>query len=123
MKAMITVSDIHTFQTMKRQRQQAGIDAVLERCYKQIRKTVSLDAKSTSCVLEIPEFVLGKAIFDLGDCVVFVKQKLEQSGYRVLYVFPRILLVSWTKPEPSETAKQLFDVKPSGKKVLSLGAL
>jgi hypothetical protein len=119
---MITVKDIHTLQTMKRHKQQTGIDAVLERCYKQIRRTVSLEPKSTSCVLEIPEFILGKAIYDLGECIVFVKQKLELSGYRILYVFPRILLVSWTQPERPllEDPKQLFDVKPSGKKVMSL---
>jgi hypothetical protein len=105
--------------------QQKGIDAVVERCYNKIKNVLKTKARVSSCVLEVPEFVIGYPIYELGECIVFVKRHMEGNGYKVTYLFPRLLIVSWA--DAIERSKMLtdmstssFNVKPSGKVVLSL---
>ena len=107
--------------------QQRGIDRVVTRCYGTIRAVTKGHNAASSCVYEVPEFVLGCPVYDLTDCILFVKRHLESNGYKVYYIFPRILIVSWESAiesgrllaAPSVDACQ-FNVKPSGKVVLSL---
>lgn len=122
----ISAKDIRDMHARRRQLQQRGIDVVVDRAYNRIRRTLGVNAHATSCMIEVPEFVVGHPLYDMGDCIVFVKRHLEASGFRVMYVFPRLLVVSWghavegarALPGPAHLAT--FDFKPSGKVVMSL---
>ena len=118
---LIRSDDIRDMHARRKTIQQRGIDAVVNRCYSKIKATLRSNSSSTSCVLEIPEFVFGYPLYDLTDCVLFAKRHLESNGYKVSYFFPRMLVASWA--EAVKTA--LFDpasinFKKSGKAVLSL---
>ena len=117
---MIQVQDIQNMQRKRRAMQQRGIDIVLARCYRTIESVTKTRPLADSCVFEVPEFVLGSPIYDLTECILFVKHNLEDNGFKVYYVFPRSLVVSWESAMKNISVQTQFDVKPSGKVVLSL---
>jgi hypothetical protein len=43
----------------------------------------------------VPEWQPGCPRFDVQDCIIYVVWHLRQSGFKVLYVSPNRLLVSW----------------------------
>ena len=91
----IHASEISDMYHRKRTFAQKGIDAVLERCYTKIRLAVRSRSTSSSCVFEIPEFLFGYPMYDLTECVLYVKRHLETNAFKVSYFFPRLLVVSW----------------------------
>ena len=122
---MIRADDIRDMHARRRLFQQKGIDAVVKRCNNKIKSVIDTRTNASSCVLEVPEFLLGFPIYDLTDCILFVKHHLETSGFKVFYIFPRLLIVSWESAIANgrllcDTSTSKFDVKPSGKVVLSL---
>ncbi len=114
----LNTEEIRNMQARRRVMYQGGIDAVVDKCYHKIRAVVSTNRRTTSCILELPEFVIGYAMYDFTECVIHVKRHLESSGYHVTYIFPRMLVVSWE--DHRESALMLTaELKPSGKVALS----
>jgi hypothetical protein len=119
----IKTDDIRRLRSQSRVFQQDGIDAVVDKCYQRVRSVINSDRRSTSCVFDVPEFVLGQPIYDFTDCVIQVKRHMEGSGFKVTYVFPRILVVSWSHTLGNEDQRRItaadFAVKKSGTLMLS----
>lgn len=44
---------------------------------------------------DVPEWQPGCPRFDVKDCVLYIVWNLRQSGFKVLYVSPNRLLISW----------------------------
>lgn len=82
---------------------QAKLDAVRLQVYNRILTTVhqkikshSTRANSTQMIsYEIPEWQPGCPSFDVKDCILYIVWNLRHSGFKVLYVSPNRLLISW----------------------------
>ncbi len=44
---------------------------------------------------DIPEWQPGCPSFDVKDCILYIVWNLRHSGFKVLYVSPNRLLISW----------------------------
>lgn len=44
---------------------------------------------------EVPEFLIGKPVYKLNDCIKFIIISLSNRGFSIKYFFPRVLYVSW----------------------------
>lgn len=44
---------------------------------------------------EVPEWQPGCPRFDVKDCILYIVWNLRHSGFKVLYVSPNRLLISW----------------------------
>jgi hypothetical protein len=44
---------------------------------------------------EVPEFIIGKPVYKLNDCIKFIIISLSNRGFSIKYFFPRVLYVSW----------------------------
>lgn len=120
---LIRADEIRDIHNRKKTYQQKGIDAVINRCYTKIRSNVKANPRSSSCVLEIPEYLFGYPLYDLTECVLSTKRHLESNGYRVSYFFPRMLVASWADAIATGSTpinKSAMNFKKSGKAVLSL---
>lgn len=82
---------------------------VLRMCIKQIIKCA--DMEQTECAFEVPEVVLGLPTYDIGAAVAYVQDHLRAKGFQIVYIFPRVLIISWRKkeavPTTSSTRKPL----------------
>lgn len=86
------------------------MDHVLKLCVRHIMKTADLEY--TECAYEIPEIVLGLPLYDIGNVVSYLREKLLERGFRVAYIFPRVLIISWRnqKTERNLHAQQIFPI-------------
>ena len=82
---------------------QARLDAIRLQVYNRILTTVhqkikahSTRANSTQMIShDIPEWQPGCPSFDVKDCILYIVWNLRHSGFKVLYVSPNRLLISW----------------------------
>lgn len=83
--------------------EQAKIDAVRLQVYNRILANVHQKIRSTSGLpnspqmtnYDVPEWQPGCPRFDVKDCILYIVWNLRNSGFRVLYISPNRLLISW----------------------------
>ena len=82
---------------------QARLDALRLDVYNRILRTVHQKIKATSTLpsspqmthFDVPEWQPGCPRFDVKDCILYVVWNLRSTGFRVIYVSPNRLLISW----------------------------
>ena len=82
---------------------QARLDALRLDVYNRILRTVHQKIKATSTLpsspqmthFDVPEWQPGCPRFDVKDCILYMVWNLRSTGFRVIYVSPNRLLISW----------------------------
>jgi len=82
---------------------QARLDALRLAVYNRILSSVHQKIKATSTLpwspqmthFDVPEWQPGCPRFDVKDCILYVVWNLRSSGFRVVYVSPNRLIISW----------------------------
>ena len=82
---------------------QARLDALRLDVYNRILRGVHQKIKATSTLpsspqmthFDVPEWQPGCPRFDVKDCILYIVWNLRSAGFRVLYVSPNRLLISW----------------------------
>lgn len=83
--------------------EQAKMDAIRLQVYNRILGTVHQKIKAHSTLpnsdqmtnFDVPEWQPGCPRFDVKDCILYIVWNLRHSGFKVLYVSPNRLLISW----------------------------
>lgn len=83
--------------------EQAKLDEIRLQVYNRILGTVHQKIKAHSTVpnadqmtsFDVPEWQPGCPRFDVKDCILYIVWNLRHSGFKVLYVSPNRLLISW----------------------------
>jgi len=83
--------------------EQAKLDAIRLQVYNRILGTVHQKIKAHSSIpnsdqmtnFDVPEWQPGCPRFDVKDCILYIVWNLRHSGFKVLYVSPNRLLISW----------------------------
>jgi hypothetical protein len=120
---MFTIYDIIDNKKKRESRKLEIFTHILENCCKVIKKCDEI--RVTHCVFEVPEYVFGYPLYNLNDCIVFLLQELTKGGFKVQYLFPHTLIISWhipTKPPAAimHNKKDGKTVKKNGKLAISL---
>jgi len=82
---------------------QAKLDEMRLQVYNRILTAVHQKIKSTSTLpnstqmtnFDVPEWQPGCPRFDVKDCILYIVWNLRHSGFKVLYISPNRLLISW----------------------------
>jgi hypothetical protein len=68
---------------------------ILGTVHQKIRMTSTLPTSPQMTSFNVPEWHPGCPSFDVKDCILYIVWQLRNSGFRVLYVSPNRLLISW----------------------------
>ena len=82
---------------------QSKLDAMRLQVYNRILTGVHQKIKSTSTLpnstqmtsYDVPDWQPGCPRFDVKDCILYIVWNLRHQGFKVLYVSPNRLLISW----------------------------
>ena len=84
-----------------KQRKEKSMERVLELCMRHITKSTNM--QQTSCMFDIPEFMIGYPIYNLNDCIAYVYHDLTARGFKIVYLFPKVFIISWDMTEQEIT--------------------
>lgn len=93
MQGHVTALELQRSISRRKDKDVQGHTVVLSRCYGKLKRVAGIN--ETSCIFEIPEFVIGVPPFEMSKAVTHVIKSLERNGYEVAYMFPRALFISW----------------------------
>jgi hypothetical protein len=68
---------------------------ILSTVHQKIKSHSTLPNSSQMTSFDVPEWQPGCPRFDVKDCILYIVWNLRHSGFKVLYVSPNRLLISW----------------------------
>ena len=68
-------------------------DSILKKCHSRILYNSNL--QRTYCFYQIPEFVIGTPLYDIGELRNYVMNSLKTNGFDILYIEPNWLFIYW----------------------------
>jgi hypothetical protein len=68
---------------------------ILGTVHQKIRATSTLPSSPQMTYFDVPEWQPGCPRFDVKDCILYIVWQLRHSGFRVMYVSPNRLIISW----------------------------
>ena len=87
---------------------------ILNRIHNRINVT-SRSKKDQHIFFTVPEYIFGEPLYDKGECIGYLVVKLEENGFKVEYIHPCTLFVSWKHHIPSYVRTQFK--KQTGKAI------
>jgi len=70
---------------------------VINKCVEKIVYT-NRHTDKTYIIFEIPKILIGYPNYDMKSCILFVINKLSQSGYMIEFIEPFYLYIDWGSP-------------------------
>ena len=61
---------------------------------------------------EVPEFLIGKPLYKLNDCIKFIIFSLSERGFSIKFHFPRVLYVSWENIKNNSPKRVMLPLPP-----------
>lgn len=89
----INIFDLHKNINEKKNKRHNSFQNVLTQCHNRITRCA--ENELYDCYYEIPEFIIGIPLYNLTDCVKYIYNHLQENGFNVRYIFPKMLFISW----------------------------
>jgi hypothetical protein len=86
-----------------------SFDKVFEICTNKI--LTASQKELLKMYFDVPEYVFGLPVYNINNCVIYLKEKLEMNGFYVIYYFPKILYISWDLHEVNKNNTRLLEEK------------
>ena len=79
---------------------------ILELCYQKILNN-NKKYNDYMCTFIVPNVVFGLPLYNLGDCVTFIMDRLIQKGFEIYFAPPTTIHISW-KPKNQQNHDNLY---------------
>ena len=89
----LTAGEIATRLRRKVQVNNEAFASIMASTYRRIDTAVRFGA--VYCTFNVPEIVVGYPMYNLNECIVHVMSKLQKNGFKVHYLFPAVLVITW----------------------------
>ena len=98
---MINIDDLYEKKKNRDLKQVSIFNKILNRIHKRITITGRTKRDEKFVWFSIPEYIFGEPVYDKGDCIGYIVQKLNENGFFVKYVHPNTLFISWENWVPT----------------------
>jgi Family of unknown function (DUF5759) len=74
---------------------------ILNRVHVRIKTTSNQRTDQQICWYLVPEIIIGVPSYNQANCIAYLITKLKSNGFRVRYVDPNLLMITWAHIIPS----------------------
>jgi hypothetical protein len=97
----INIDELYESNQRRDLKQVSIFNKILNRIHKRITVTGRNKRTDKHIWFCVPEFIFGEPVYDNAECIAYIVAKLEDNGFRVRYVHPNTLFISWSEFVPS----------------------
>lgn len=87
--------------------QLALYNKLLNRIHVRIKTTARQKTDEHFCWYVVPEIMIGVPKYDQGSCIAYLLDKLQDNGFKVRYIHPNTLIISWQHFVPSYVRSEI----------------
>ena len=103
----INIDDLYEKKKIRDLKQVSIFNKILNRIHKRITITGRTKKDEKFVWFSIPEYIFGEPVYDKGDCIGYVVQKLNENGFFVKYIHPNTLFISWENWVPTYVRNEI----------------
>ena len=117
----INIDDLYDSSMRRDLRQVVLFNKMLNRLHKRIN-TISRTRKNDKHAwFTVPEFLFGEPMYNQSDCIAYLVAKMVDNGFRVQYIHPHTLFISWEHWIPAYVRNEIK--KKTGKIINEKGQI
>jgi hypothetical protein len=90
----------------KKKERHVVYEKIFDKCRTYVMKYAEND--KYRCFYEVPEFILGLPVYNINSAIMYILDKLKDTGFLVKYFFPKHLYISWDLQEIAGKKPQPF---------------
>jgi len=94
--SQLNITDLYSTINEKTIKRLGIYDGVLVKCHSRIKYNSSLER--TYCFFQIPEFIIGTPLYNVGEMRIYIINSLTNNGFKIMYIEPNWLFISWDSP-------------------------
>ena len=104
----INIDELYEKKQRRDLKQIAIFNKILNRIHKRITHTSrNKNVNDTHIWFLVPEYLVGEPIYDKGECIAYIVNKLQENGFHTKYIHPNTLFVSWHNWVPSYVRNEI----------------
>ena len=96
----VNIDELYEKKQARDLKQLSIFNKILNRVHNRIRITGKNKRNDTHIWFNVPEYIFGEPVYDKGECIAYIVNKLEENGFLVKYMHPNTLFVSWQHVVP-----------------------
>ena len=97
----INIDELYEKKQQRDLKQLSIFNKILNRIHKRITFTSRNRVNDKHIWFTVPEYIFGEPVYDQGDCIGYLVNKLEENGFHIRYIHPNTIFVSWDNWVPS----------------------
>ena len=97
----VNIDELYEKKQARDLKQLSIFNKILNRVHTRIRLTGRNKRNDTHVWFNVPEYIFGEPVYDKGECIAYVVNKLEENGFLVKYMHPNTIFVAWNHFVPS----------------------
>jgi hypothetical protein len=100
-RGKVNIDELYEKKQQRELKQLTIFNKLLNRIHKRITFTGRNKVNDKHIWFIVPEYIFGEPLYDQGDCIAYLVNKLEDNGFLVKYVHPNAIFISWMNWVPS----------------------
>jgi hypothetical protein len=100
-RGKVNIDELYEKKQQRELKQLTIFNKLLNRIHKRITFTGRNKVNDKHIWFIVPEYIFGEPLYDQGDCIAYLVNKLEDNGFLVKYVHPNAIFISWVNWVPS----------------------
>jgi hypothetical protein len=103
----VNIDDLYEKKKSRDLKQISIFNKILNRIHKRITITGRTKRDEKYIWFLIPEYIFGEPVYDKGECIGYIVQKLNENGFFVRYIHPNTLFISWENWVPTYVRNEI----------------
>jgi hypothetical protein len=103
----VNIDDLYEKKKNRDLKQISIFNKILNRIHKRITITGRTKRNEKYIWFTIPEYIFGEPLYDKGDCIGYIVQKLNENGFFIKYIHPNTLFISWENWVPTYVRNEI----------------
>lgn len=103
----VNIDDLYEKKKNRDLKQISIFNKILNRIHKRITITGRTKRNEKYIWFLIPEYIFGEPLYDKGECIGYIVQKLNENGFFIKYIHPNTLFISWENWVPTYVRNEI----------------
>ena len=103
----VNIDDLYEKKKCRDLKQISIFNKILNRIHKRITITGRTKRDEKYIWFLIPEYIFGEPVYDKGECIGYIVQKLNENGFFIRYIHPNTLFISWENWVPTYVRNEI----------------
>jgi hypothetical protein len=100
-RGKVNIDELYEKKQQRELKQLTIFNKLLNRIHRRITFTGRNKVNDKHIWFIVPEYIFGEPLYDQGDCIAYLVNKLEENGFLVKYLHPNAIFISWVNWVPS----------------------